>query len=71
VLLAFIGMGAWWAHTSGLLMTAAERDTSVANPPATTAPEDFNGADDSTRGIVGQQPGTGDRPAEFLLRRLA
>jgi hypothetical protein len=45
VLLAFVGMGAWWAHTSGLLMTAAERDTSVANPPATTAPEDFNGAD--------------------------
>ncbi|WP_160006878.1 hypothetical protein [Rhizobium sp. 18055] len=50
VLLAFIGMGAWWAHTSGLLMTAAERDTSVANPPATTAPEDFNGADDSDAG---------------------
>jgi hypothetical protein len=47
VLLAFIGMGAWWAHTSGLLMTAAERDTSVANPPATTAPEDFNGASDN------------------------
>jgi hypothetical protein len=47
VLLAFIGMGAWWAHTSGLLMSAAERDTSVANPPASTAPEDFNGADDS------------------------
>ncbi|WP_283195538.1 hypothetical protein [Rhizobium sp. AN80A] len=48
VLLAFIGMGAWWVQTSGLLMTAAERDTSVANPPATTAPEDFNGtsADD-------------------------
>jgi hypothetical protein len=45
VLLAFIGMGAWWAHTSGLLMTAAERDTSVANPPASTAPEDFDGAD--------------------------
>jgi len=47
VLLAFIGMGAWWAYTSGLLMTAAERDTSVANPPATTQPEDFDGADES------------------------
>lgn len=44
VFLAFVGMGAWWVHTSGLLMTAAERDTSVANPPATTAPEDFDGA---------------------------
>jgi len=43
VLLAFIGVGAWWVYTSGLLMTAAERDTSVANPPASTQPEDFNG----------------------------
>jgi hypothetical protein len=47
VLLAFIGMGAWWVHTSGLLLTAAQRDTSVANPPATTTPEDFNGASDN------------------------
>lgn len=47
VLLAFIGIGAWWAHTSGLLLTAAERDTSVANPPASTQPEDFTGNDDS------------------------
>ncbi|MGR9161891.1 regulator [Rhizobium leguminosarum] len=46
VLLAFIGIGAWWAHTSGLLMSAAERDTSVANPPASTQPEDFTGNDD-------------------------
>lgn len=43
VLLAFVGMGAWWAYTSGLFLTAAERDTSVANPPASTAPEDFDG----------------------------
>jgi len=47
VLLAFIGMGAWWAYTSGVLKTAAERDTSVANPPASTQPEDFDGADNS------------------------
>ncbi|MBB4194855.1 hypothetical protein GGE45_005428 [Rhizobium aethiopicum] len=47
VLLAFIGIGAWWAYTSGLLLTAAERDTSVANPPASTQPEDFTGNDDS------------------------
>ncbi|MBX5199707.1 MULTISPECIES: regulator [unclassified Rhizobium] len=47
VLLAFIGIGAWWAHTSGLLLTAAERDTSVANPPASTQPEDFTGNDDN------------------------
>ncbi|OWV91973.1 regulator [Rhizobium sp. R635] len=47
VLLAFIGIGAWWAYTSGLLLTAAERDTSVANPPASTQPEDFTGNDES------------------------
>jgi len=45
VVLAFIGTGGWWVYTSGLLMTAAERDTSVANPPASTQPEDFNGED--------------------------
>jgi hypothetical protein len=47
VLLAFIGMGAWWAYTSGVLLTAAQRDTSVANPPATTTPEDFDGASEA------------------------
>ncbi|AJD39910.1 regulator [Rhizobium sp. SEMIA 4085] len=46
VLIAFIGMGAWWAYKSGLFLTAAERDTSVANPPASTEPEDFDGADE-------------------------
>jgi hypothetical protein len=50
VLLAFVGMGAWWVYTSGLLMTAAERDTSVANPPASTQPEDFNGNDNAAAG---------------------
>lgn len=49
VLLAFIGIGAWWAHTSGLLLTAAERDTSVANPPASTQPEDFTGNDNGAK----------------------
>ena len=48
VLIAFIGMGAWWAHKSGLLLTAAERDTSVANPPASTQPEDFDGSQNET-----------------------
>ncbi|MCS3738604.1 MULTISPECIES: hypothetical protein [unclassified Rhizobium] len=50
VLLAFIGMGAWWVYSSGLLMTAAERDTGVANPPATTQPEDFDGTDNAAAG---------------------
>ncbi|MGO7115306.1 regulator [Rhizobium johnstonii] len=64
VLLAFIGIGAWWAHTSGLLMTAAERDTSVANPPASTQPEDFTGNDDNAASHT-DQPVTIDPQNSF------
>lgn len=42
-LVAALGTAAWWAQTSGLLMTDAERDTSVANPPSTVQSEDFDG----------------------------
>jgi hypothetical protein len=34
-------MGLWWAADTGLLKSAAERDTSVPNPPATADAEDF------------------------------
>jgi len=47
VLVAFLGMGAWWVKTSGVLMTAAERDTSVRNPPAHVTAEDYDGGDDA------------------------
>ncbi|MDW5315237.1 biotin transporter BioY [Rhizobium sp. PL01] len=43
-LVAAVVMGAWWVETSGLLKTAAERDTRVANPPSTVQSEDFDGA---------------------------
>ncbi|WP_313617211.1 hypothetical protein [Agrobacterium sp.] len=43
VTLAFIGMGAWWVYSSGLLLSDAERDTSVPNPPAQVESEDFQG----------------------------
>ena len=49
LILAFIGIGVWWVHTSGLLLSPAERDTSVANPPASIASEDYNG-DNQTAG---------------------
>ncbi|WP_337271364.1 hypothetical protein [Oryzifoliimicrobium ureilyticus] len=49
LVLAFIGIGAWWVKTSGLLLSPSQRDTSVANPPATTAPEDYDG-DENTAG---------------------
>lgn len=40
-LAAALGIGLWFAYETGLFMTAAERDTSVPNPPATTGSEDF------------------------------
>jgi hypothetical protein len=58
VLLAFIGTGGWWVYSSGLLMTAAERDTSVANPPASTQPEDFDGEESAGNSA----PSDGDQP---------
>lgn len=42
-LVAAFGVAAWWVQTSGLLKSPAERDTSVANPPATVQSEDFDG----------------------------
>lgn len=44
-LVAAFGTAAWWVQTSGLLKSAAERDTSVANPPSTVQSEDFDGAE--------------------------
>ncbi len=58
-LVAAVIMAAWWAETSGLLKTAAERDTSVANPPATVQSEDFSG--ETGLKTLGTQSGfTGD-----------
>ena len=50
ILLAFLGVGAWWIKTSGVFMTAAQRDTSVPNPPAHVDSQDFKGnaSDDDT-----------------------
>jgi hypothetical protein len=43
VLVAAVGIGGWWVMTSGVLKSAAQRDTSVPNPPASVASEDFSG----------------------------
>ncbi|AGB69981.1 putative regulator protein [Rhizobium tropici CIAT 899] len=43
ILLAFLGVGAWWIKTSGVLMSASQRDTSVPNPPAHVDSQDFSG----------------------------
>lgn len=44
VVLAALGIGAWWVYSSGLLLSEAERDTSVPNPPPRVESEDFSGA---------------------------
>lgn len=56
VLLATVGMGGWWVYTSGLLLSEAERDTSVPNPPPRAEEEDFSGT---------QEPKTLDTQATF------
>jgi hypothetical protein len=57
IVVAALGMGAWWVKTSGVLMTAAERDTSVRNPPAHVETEDYNGDDDSDSSPGTNNPG--------------
>lgn len=37
------GTGAWWVVTSGVLLSEAQRDTSVPNPPPRAEAEDFTG----------------------------
>lgn len=44
VVLVSLLMGAVWLYTSGALLTPAERDTSVPNPPPQVVEEDFAGS---------------------------
>lgn len=57
-LVAAFGTAAWWVQTSGLLKSAAERDTSVANPPSTVQSEDFDGGEGLR--TLGNQSGFSD-----------
>lgn len=43
VMLSFLGIGVWWLIESGALKSAAERDTSVPNPPPSLSRDDFAG----------------------------
>jgi hypothetical protein len=59
LLVATLGIGAWWTLQVGILKTASERDTRVPNPPATLDDEDFSpggaaapGADSGREWIV-------------------
>ena len=44
VILSFFAMGIWWVIASGAFQSAAQRDTSVPNPPPTVNEEDFDAA---------------------------
>ncbi|KQY71250.1 biotin transporter BioY [Ensifer sp. Root142] len=43
-LAAAVVAAVWWVETNNLLQSPAARDTNVANPPATVASQDFDGA---------------------------
>lgn len=59
-LIAAVGIGAWWTMESGILKSAAERDTSVPNPPLLRE-EDFDpDADASANGVGSTVQARGD-----------
>lgn len=41
IFVTFVAMGAYWAYTSDLFLSSAERDTSVPNPPAAISEGDL------------------------------
>ena len=44
VLFGLLALGGWWVAATGALQSAAERDTSVPNPPLRLDNEDFEGS---------------------------
>lgn len=60
ILLVSILAAAAWLYYSGALISAAERDTSVPNPPATVAEEDFAGHPQAPDGFDPQGGFSGD-----------
>ncbi|GEO83564.1 MULTISPECIES: hypothetical protein [Alphaproteobacteria] len=49
ILFASLGAGAWWIYSTGMLLSASERDTSVPNPPPRAEAEDFTGSEQTAR----------------------
>ncbi|NBB49703.1 hypothetical protein GVN24_15600 [Rhizobium sp. CRIBSB] len=56
VFLATLGIAAWWVYSSGLLLSDAERDTSVPNPPPRAEAEDFAGTPEAGTGETPRGP---------------
>lgn len=57
LVVAFLGIGAWWIKTSGVLLTSAQRDTSVRNQPAQITPDDEDANDDNSELDSGSNAG--------------
>jgi hypothetical protein len=57
LVVAFLGIGAWWIKTSGVLLTSAQRDTSVRNQPAQITPDDDDANDDNAELDSGSNAG--------------
>ncbi|CAN0654179.1 conserved protein of unknown function [Nitratireductor aquimarinus] len=64
-LVAFVAMGLWWTFSSGILMSSAERDTSVPNPPLALEEEEFSTGSDETTGSAGAS-GTSRAAGEWI-----
>lgn len=61
-LAAACGIGIWWAGSTGLFKSAAERDTSVPNPPQDLEEEDF-APPPGEDGTAGEPPPLGEQSA--------
>lgn len=59
-LLAVLGIGGWFAQQTGLFKSAAERDTTVPNPPQTVEEEDFSPDEEPAQG-----PGAADAQRQW------
>ncbi|MET0747191.1 MAG: hypothetical protein ABWY49_03290 [Rhizobium sp.] len=57
LVVAFLGIGAWWIKTSGVLLTSAQRDTSVRNQPAHITPDNDDANDDNAELDSGSNAG--------------
>lgn len=60
-LLAVLGIGGWFALQTGLFKSAAERDTTVPNPPQTVEEEDFSPDEEAAQG-----PGTANAQRDWV-----
>lgn len=66
-LLSSIGIAAWWVYSTGLLLSADQRQTGAPSPTPTVSSEDFNGDQptDQSGGEAANEPKTIDPQRGF------